>query len=171
MIHKTAIIDSKAKISTNVKIGPYSVIGPNVEIGDDVEIQSHVNITGHTKIGIKNKIYPMASIGKVIVTLAGMIALILFLAYWAKRLQGMNKSGIAGMSSANGQAIQTLATISLGLKEKVSLIQVGEQQLLIGITAHSIQTLLVLDEPIKQDDIEKQTPVFQAILNKALNKA
>ena len=33
MIHKTAIIDSKAKISENVKIGPYAVIGPNVEIG------------------------------------------------------------------------------------------------------------------------------------------
>ena len=33
MIHKTAIIDSNAKISQNVTIGPYSVIGPNVEIG------------------------------------------------------------------------------------------------------------------------------------------
>ena len=33
MIHKTAIIDSKAKISANVKIGAYSLIGPNVEIG------------------------------------------------------------------------------------------------------------------------------------------
>ena len=33
MIHKTAIIDSKAKISKNVEIGPYCVIGPNVEIG------------------------------------------------------------------------------------------------------------------------------------------
>ena len=63
MIHKTAIIDSKAKISSNVKIGPYSIIGPNVEIDDDVIIQSHVNITGHTIIGKNNRIYPMASIG------------------------------------------------------------------------------------------------------------
>ena len=63
MIHKTSIIDPKAKISERVKIGPYSVIGPNVEIGQDTEIQSHVNITGNTKIGKKNKIYPFASIG------------------------------------------------------------------------------------------------------------
>ena len=63
MIHKTSIIDPKAKISDGVKIGPYSVIGPNVEIGKDTEIQSHVNITGNTKIGKKNKIYPFASIG------------------------------------------------------------------------------------------------------------
>ena len=34
MIHKTAIIDSKAKISSNVKIGAFSIIGPNVEIED-----------------------------------------------------------------------------------------------------------------------------------------
>ena len=32
MIHKTAIIDPKAKISSKVEIGPYCVIGPNVEI-------------------------------------------------------------------------------------------------------------------------------------------
>ena len=63
MIHKTALIDSKAKISDNVKIGPYSVIGPNVEIGEGTIVQSHVNISGNTKIGINNKIYPFASIG------------------------------------------------------------------------------------------------------------
>jgi len=63
VIHKTAIIDPKAKISENVKIGPYSVIGPEVEIGKSTIINSHVNITGKTKIGQNNKIYPFASIG------------------------------------------------------------------------------------------------------------
>jgi UDP-N-acetylglucosamine acyltransferase len=63
MIHKTAIVDPKAKISTNVNIGPYSIIGPNVEIGEDTYINSHVSIAGYTKIGKKNKIYPFASIG------------------------------------------------------------------------------------------------------------
>ena len=63
MINKTAIVDSKAKISSSVNIGPYCVIGPNVEISDNVEIYSHVNISGNTKIGKGNKIYPFASIG------------------------------------------------------------------------------------------------------------
>ena len=63
MIHRTAIIDTKAKISSTVNVGPYSVIGPNVEIGDNVMIQSHVNITGHTIIGKNNNFYPFASIG------------------------------------------------------------------------------------------------------------
>lgn len=112
---------------------------------------------------------PMSSMVRVVLTLAGMIALIFLLAYLAKRLQGMNRSGLGGFTS-QGQMIETLATVSLGLKEKVSLIQVGEQQLLIGITAQSIQTLLVLEQPIKQEDIEQKTPAFQAIFNKALNK-
>ena len=63
MIHKTAIVDTKAKVSLNVKIGPFTVIGPNVEINENTIIHSHVNISGHTKIGKENKIYPFASIG------------------------------------------------------------------------------------------------------------
>ena len=63
MIHKTAIVDTKAKISDNVQIGPYCIIGPEVEIGTNSVIHSHVNIVGNTKIGENNQIYPFSSIG------------------------------------------------------------------------------------------------------------
>ena len=63
MIHKSAIIDSGAKISKTANIGPYSVIGPNVEIGENAEIHSHVNITGYTKIGTSTKIFSFSCIG------------------------------------------------------------------------------------------------------------
>ena len=63
MIHKTAIVNSKAKIASSANIGPYCVIGANVEIGENVTIHSHVNVSGNTKIGNDNKIYPFASIG------------------------------------------------------------------------------------------------------------
>ena len=63
MIHKTALIDPKAKIHSSVKVGPYSVIGAKVEIDENTEVQSHVSIVGNTKIGKNNKIYPFASIG------------------------------------------------------------------------------------------------------------
>ena len=63
MIHKTAIVDPKARISSTVKIGPFSIIGPNVEINDNTEIQSHVSIMGNTIIGKDNKIYSFSSIG------------------------------------------------------------------------------------------------------------
>jgi len=63
VIHKTAIIDPKAKIAKNVNIGAYSIIGPDVEISENTIIHSHVNISGQTSIGKENKIYPFASIG------------------------------------------------------------------------------------------------------------
>jgi len=63
VIHKTAIVDVKAKVSDNVKIGPYCFIGPEVEIGTDTILHSHVNIVGNTKIGKNNQIYPFSSIG------------------------------------------------------------------------------------------------------------
>ena len=63
MIHKTAIVDPKARISPTVKIGPFSIIGPNVEINDNTEIQSHVSIIDNTIIGKDNKIYSFSSIG------------------------------------------------------------------------------------------------------------
>tara|TARA_B100001057_G_scaffold474663_1_gene540477 strand:- start:9 stop:791 length:783 start_codon:yes stop_codon:yes gene_type:complete len=63
MIDKTAIVNSKAKISSNVKIGAFSFIGGDVEIGENTIIQNHVSITGNTKVGKNNKIYPFASIG------------------------------------------------------------------------------------------------------------
>jgi UDP-N-acetylglucosamine acyltransferase len=62
MIHKSATIDPKAKISENVQIGPYCVIGPDVEIGENTILQSHINISGNIKIGKANKIYPFVSI-------------------------------------------------------------------------------------------------------------
>ena len=63
MIHSTAIIDPKAKISSNVSIGAYSIIGPNVKIDDNTIVDSHVSILGNTKIGKNNRFYPFASIG------------------------------------------------------------------------------------------------------------
>ena len=45
MIHKTAIIDKKAQLSSSVKVGPYSIIGPNVYIDENTEVKSHVSIT------------------------------------------------------------------------------------------------------------------------------
>ena len=63
MIHKSNVIDPKAKIGKNVKIGPYCFIGPEVQLGDDVELLSNVHIEGNTKVGRRTKIYPFASIG------------------------------------------------------------------------------------------------------------
>ena len=58
MIHKTAIIDLKAKFFDNVKIGAYSVIGPNVEIGGGSgvirDIPDNTKVMGYPAKNIRN---------------------------------------------------------------------------------------------------------------------
>ena len=63
MIHKSSIIDKKAKIGKNVKVGPFCYIGPKVHISDNVELISNVHIEGNTKLDQGTKIFPFASIG------------------------------------------------------------------------------------------------------------
>ena len=63
MIHKSSVVDKKAKIGNNVKVGPFCYIGPNVELQEDVELISNVHIEGNTKIGKGTKIFPFASLG------------------------------------------------------------------------------------------------------------
>jgi len=105
----------------------------------------------------------MASVGNVLFALAGMIALIFLLAFGAKRLQNLQP--------VSGQHIKTLTSVSIGMKEKIALIQVGEQQILVGITPQSINTLLVLEKPLDLSAQNSESPVFQQILKKALNKS
>jgi UDP-N-acetylglucosamine acyltransferase len=63
MIHKSSVIDAKAKISKNVKIGPFCYVGPEVQLEENVELISNVHIEGNTKIGNGTRIFPFASIG------------------------------------------------------------------------------------------------------------
>mgnify|MGYP001303312546 FL=1 len=63
MIHKSSVIDSKAKILKNVKIGPFCYVGPNVILEDNVELVSNVHIEGNTKVGKGTRVFPFASIG------------------------------------------------------------------------------------------------------------
>jgi flagellar protein FliO/FliZ len=64
-----------------------------------------------------------------------------FAAAWAMRkLRGFGRSG-AG-------AIEIVAEIALGPKERAVLVQVGKQQLLLGVTANQVSALHVLTENI-----------------------
>ena len=63
MIHPTAVIHPKARISEDCEIGPYCVVGPNVELGERCKLHSHVVIDGHTKLGKENEAFPFACLG------------------------------------------------------------------------------------------------------------
>ena len=65
MIHQTAVISTKAKISENIKIGPYCIIDEGVSIEEGCELISHVHLSGNTKIGKNNKFFSFSSVGSI----------------------------------------------------------------------------------------------------------
>ncbi len=91
---------------------------------------------------------PMASAGKVALFLVLVLGLIVLLAWLAQqvRLRG-NWGGPA--HAGRGPMIRTLATQSVGIKEKIAVVQVGDKQLVLGITARQISLLTELDTPLE----------------------
>ncbi|MFV2059320.1 MAG: flagellar biosynthetic protein FliO [Gammaproteobacteria bacterium] len=69
------------------------------------------------------------------------VLLILGLSWLIKRINGFQ-------GNMNG-VLKVLSIISVSQREKVALIQVGDQQLLIGVSSGAVNTLLVLDEAIE----------------------
>ena len=88
------------------------------------------------------------------------IFLIIAVAWLLKRVGGFSVSG-------NG-ALKILGGLSMGARERVVLMQVGEEQILIGVSPGRIQTLHVLDKPIVPDEKKDSEPGFAERLTDAL---
>ena len=61
---------------------------------------------------------------------------------WVLRRMNLVNSGVGG-------ALRVLGGVSVGQRERIVLLQVGEQQMLIGVAPGSVRTLHVLEEPIQ----------------------
>lgn len=66
--------------------------------------------------------------------------------------------------------LKVVGGLAIGARERIVLLQVGEQQLLVGITPGNIRTLHVLEEPLPVSDgkgtSEPLAAKFATILNK-----
>lgn len=78
------------------------------------------------------------SVGRLLLGLLAVLALLLLCAWLVRR------GGLTGQSGV----IKVVSQTPVGTRERVVLIQVGEQQLLIGVTAQQISLLHTLPEPV-----------------------
>lgn len=106
---------------------------------------------------------PMASAGKVVVFLVLIIGLILLLAWLSGKTRNLPLAGFA----ASDAPLKTIATLPLSMKEKIAVIQVGDKQLVVGITQQQITCLAELDEPLPVKN-PTQSPAFSELLKKAI---
>ena len=59
-----------------------------------------------------------------------------------------------------GSVINIVASRGLGPKERLLLVEVGDKQLLIGMTSSSVQTLHTFDRPVVNDEVIAEAPGF-----------
>lgn len=106
---------------------------------------------------------PPLTSGVIVETLLGLLlvlGIIILLAWLIKRTNRFQ-------ATANGE-MKIIAGLSLGPRERAVLIEVGEQQILVGVTPQQVQTLHILETPVSTEQA-KSIPIdfadkFQQIL-------
>ena len=79
---------------------------------------------------------------RVVLSLAGVVALALALAWMLRRLQ---------LGATHGQRrLRVLESLPVGAKERIVLIALGERQMLLGVAPGSVRALQMLDAPIPE---------------------
>lgn len=103
-----------------------------------------------------------AQVGQVVVGLLVVLALIIGLAWLARNVLRIQPQG-------RGK-LRVLGGLSIGSRERVVLVQAGEQQLLLGVAPGRVQTLHVLDEPIAEEPAAAPANTGFAAVLQRLNK-
>ena len=88
------------------------------------------------------------------------VGLILLLAWLVRRVNGV---------AVAGQGMKVLAAIPLGQRERAVLVQVGEQQMLLGVAPGRVNLLARFDEPVV-DSAEVRGAAFAERLQQVLSR-
>lgn len=75
------------------------------------------------------------------------VAFILFLAWLLKRMR------VPAMINQGGLSI--VRQLPVGTRERVVIVQAGEEQFLVGVTSQSVQLISKLETPLKQEEMNK----------------
>ena len=103
-----------------------------------------------------------AQLSKLLLGLLLVIGLIVLLAWLLRRVQQLNPRGT--------QVIKIISTQALGPRDRLVLVQVGGEQILLGLSSGRITPLHVLAEPVHLPDAEPATPEFAQRLMELLGK-
>ncbi len=107
----------------------------------------------------------LGGLGQVTLALLLVLGAVFAVAWLVRRMRGFN--------SRVGSAIDVIADIPLGQKERAVLLKVGAAQILVGVAPGRVNTLHVLAEPIELKPAALAVdprPNFRAILLRSLGK-
>ena len=109
---------------------------------------------------------PGIGAGQVFTVLAGLafvLVLVVGCGWLVKRFSGM-PSGRSG-------AIKVVSVLPIGTRERLALVEVGGQQLLLGVTAQQITALHTFDEPVVDAADVKNNSEFAQKLHQMLSRS
>jgi flagellar protein FliO/FliZ len=109
----------------------------------------------------------VGSLGEVTLALLLVLGVIFALAWLLRQLRGAN--------ARVGGAIDVIASVPLGQKERAVLLKVGSNQILLGVAPGQVNTLYVLPEPIEPvrgtaAQPGERAPSFRALLLRSIGK-
>ena len=112
-----------------------------------------------------------ASLFQMVLSLAGVVAMILALAWLSRRMQGLRAQGAAS-------ELKLRASLAVGMKERVVLLDACGQQVLIGVAPGQVSILKVLgpvpaatsSEPETMAAMPKAVPNFADHLRALLQR-
>jgi flagellar protein FliO/FliZ len=90
---------------------------------------------------------------QVMLNLLFVLTLAFVFLYVAKRFKQGRPQGLS--------SIKTVAMLSLGSKEKILLIEVLGQKVLVGVTPSSISTLQTFTDAVSENNLESFNDVYQ----------
>lgn len=95
-----------------------------------------------------------AELVRVLISLLGVVALIFFVGWMARRAQARVSPG--------GRKIRVIESMPVGIKEKVMLLEVGGTQILVGASpTGGLRTLHVLETPVQDDPSVPAAPAMR----------
>lgn len=104
------------------------------------------------------------SIGGALLALALVVGLILALGWLARRMPG-------ALGAARGNSgLRVVATLPLGPRDRVMVVDVGGTQLLLGVGPGGTRTLHTLDTPLPAPAEPRPAPVFAQVLAQHFGK-
>jgi flagellar protein FliO/FliZ len=108
----------------------------------------------------------VSGLGQVTLALLVVLGAVFAVAWVVKRVRGFG--------NRVGDAIDVIADIPLGQKERAVLLKVGKAQILIGVAPGQVNTLHVLTEPIELPKppagVSDTGPSFKSLLMRSLGK-
>lgn len=99
-----------------------------------------------------------ASVISIFLSLLLVIGIVLMLAYLMRRFN---------VTQGGSSQLQVVASMMVGTRERILVLQVGEEQHMVGITGHNINHLAKLDTPLTSENPGQD---FKAKLAQMMNK-